>query len=217
MHLLSINIIIEFTCFLIAAIYLAKDKSISWKLCIPYLLLTVITEITARYLGVVLHLNNGWVYNILTFFEIAITHLMLYDFIRKLSSNTKIFVPISASICYILFVFELFIFNTQGYFTLTTNVLGINLVILSLYYYYLLIQAPEILVIKKHPQFWFVAGLLLFYFGGTIVNLFYGKFSFVVFGTKTLRVLIYHLLIAILYSFWSYSFICRQQNRKLQS
>lgn len=95
--------------------------------------------------------------------------------------------------------------------------MSVVFVLYCLYYYYLLLKDESFIEIKTHPEFWWVTGVLFYYFGSTMSNIFDGLFNVKIIGFATLRYCIYVLLNLILYSLWVYSFICRMKQRKLQS
>jgi hypothetical protein len=65
--------------------------------------------------------------------------------------------------------------------------------------------------LKSSPEFWWVAGVLFFYFAATICNLFEEKLEdIVITSTQNLNYFVFKALNIILYSCWSYAFICRK-------
>ncbi len=216
MKILTLNIFVEIICFLVAFFTLKSDKKLFWKTPIIYLLIVCITELSARYTGAVLHRPNGWIHNILLLFEIAFLHYAFNYFLNRYSTVSRSFVLCSFIILLTLYAIEFFYWKTNGFYTTTFNILSVLTVIFCLYYFYLFINQPDYIVIKFHTDFWFISGILFFYFGGTIMNLIYPKFSISLAINKSLRYVIYNVLIITLYSFWSYSFICRHRTTKLQ-
>lgn len=101
--------------------------------------------------------------------------------------------------------------------TITISAMSVIFTLYCLYYYYLLLKDENFIEIKTHPEFWWVTGVLFFYFGSTMSNIFDGLFAVKLIGFVALKFLIYILLNLILYSFWLYSFICRMKQQKLQS
>lgn len=212
----SFNILVEAICFFIALYFLQGDKKAFWRIFVPFLFLTVSTEIYGRYLARFLHQPNGWLYNIYLIIEILFIHFILLKSTEPFFSKAKLFVGISLSTVFIMYVLEQSYFRTEGFYNITFKVFSINTVVLCLVFYYGFVRHDSYIVLKQYPQFWLIAGILFFYFGGTVMNFIYQVLTVEITPNKTIRSYTNHVLILLLYSFWSYSFICRHQTRKLQ-
>ncbi|MGB4400732.1 MAG: hypothetical protein WBJ10_15270 [Daejeonella sp.] len=213
---LSFNIAIELICFFIALFYLQSDKKAFWKMFIPFLLLTVITELYGRYIGRYLHQPNGWLYNIYLIIEIAFIHFILARNIELFFRKSQLIVGVSLAVVGVMYFVETAYLQTEGFYNTTFKVFSINTVVLCLFFYYGFVKQESYIPIKKYPPFWIIAGILFFYFGGTVMNFIYNVLTIEITPNKTIRSYINHVLILLLYSFWSYSFICRHRTRILQ-
>ncbi len=91
--------------------------------------------------------------------------------------------------------------------------MSVLLVLYSLYYYFCLIKDDTFVNLKRDANFWWVTGVLFFYFGTTVFNVFYEQLTAIVLATKhDLKYLKYFhsFFNVILYGFWSYAIICRK-------
>lgn len=212
----SIFTIIEFLTFIIAIICLLKDKSLFWKLAIAYMLVTFSTEFTAVIIGRILHQHNVWLYNIYIIFENCFVSFGLYQFLKQYV-NPKPLILVGSGLIFLSYCYEVFSHGfTEVFYSATNNLSAAIYVLYSLYYFYVLLKDDNFIKLKYHPQFWWVVGVLFYYFGGTIINLFDDVFRVKLSTGHWLRWYIYIILNLLLYSFWSYSFICRARQRRLQ-
>jgi hypothetical protein len=210
----TISTVAELLCFLTGILCLIKDKSYVWRCMVIYLFLTCAAELTGIYIsGPKRSVNNNWVYNIFLVFEAGFTNLMFAYLLGKYI-NSKPIIIIGLAIVATLYVFELhdnYVHHILIYNINTYKVLSILFVIYSLYYYYLLLKDKNYVRLRYSPEFWWVAGTLLFYFTNTACNIFYKPLSTVLVwnGIHLTRYIISALNI-LLYGCWSYSFICRK-------
>ncbi len=175
------------------------------------------TEISGRYIARIMHQPNGWLYNISLVFEIGFLHLALFKFISKYSTYAKIATLASVILLTIIYLFELFYWRTSGFYITTYKIYSINAVLLSLFFFYVFIKQKDYVILKYNAEFWFVAGVLFFYFGGTVMNFLYNVLIVQITPDKTIKSYINNVLIILLYGFWSYSFICRRRIVKLHT
>jgi len=214
MSFLNVNLIFEISCFIIAAFYSKKEKNITWKSFKHFLFLTCVIEISGLIISKVTpKSSNYWLYNIFLIIEVVFNSAMFSLFINKYI-NSKHYVILGLTIFSLVFLFEtvyhgIFIFNN-----ITSTISSILFVVYSLYYFYLLIKDPNYYSLKSYTPFWWVTGTLFFYFGSTISNLFFEELLSLKVSGHHLRYYIFNLLNIILYSCWSYSFICRYYQTK---
>ena len=213
--LFTINIYVEISCLIAATYFLFREKNLFWRLSIAYLLIVCTTEIYGRYQAAVLGRPNAWLHNILVLFELAYINTMFYSFTRKYSKLAGPVILFMSAVIFIAYGTEWYLSSPLRFYNVTYTILSIELVVVCLYYYHLFLNQEEFVVLRQHPDFWFAAGVLLFYFGCTVSNFLYEVMS-IDLGNDTLRTYTFRLLIILLYTFWSYSFICRYRHRKLQ-
>ncbi|MFD2284757.1 hypothetical protein GJU39_12565 [Pedobacter petrophilus] len=219
MFLLQPIVIAEIICLIAAIFFLLKDKISFWKVNIAYLAIALSAEASGSYLYAQRH-HNLWLYNTFVLFEIAFISYGMYYCLKKYIDPRPI-IYTGLGISYTVFAIFAFKNGIHAYNDIfndnTVSVMSVTFVLYCLYYYYKLLNDEETLDLKYHPEFWWVNGVLFYYFGGTATNLFYGLFNVKVFEHIPLRLFIYYITNIILYSNWIYSYICRAKQRKLQS
>jgi hypothetical protein len=253
----TLNTIFEILCFLIAILCLSKNRHLVWKSIRAYLFVTCIIEIIGIYLKTH-HQANQWPYNILLVFQIAFNSWVFLGLFNKYIKS-KFLIYGGLALLIVLFIAETY---SHGFFKFnewTYNTMAIVFVLYSLFYFFLLLKDDEYINLKYSANFWWVAGVLLFYFGSTSVNVYRGmdpiakskikiitqntgnknmidttirldsnsRKAALINGSTTIAVksssksdkaivkhsstyYIYIVLNIILYSCWSYSFICRK-------
>ncbi len=208
---LSYNILTEIICLMFAIIALRHDRSI-WKTMIVFLAVVATTEVVGRQISHA-RMSNHWLYNIYLLLEAGFVGYMFYHLFPK-----------RKGLVYSGLVIFLVSYSIEGYtsgfghfFDVTNLISSTIFIILSLYYYYLLLNQSKFYNLLQYAPFWWVTGVLFFYFGGTVCNIF---FSYLIQLTTAeiripLRYYIFNILNLVLYSCWSYAFVCR--SRELES
>jgi hypothetical protein len=214
----TLNTVSELLCLFASITCLWKDKNTAWRSMILFLLITCVTELTGIYIKIHATTYSGKfntsIYNVLTFFEIAFISLMFNALLKKYVNSKPILIG-GFVIFLLVYVFELAYSSPKQKDIVTTIVISLIFVIYSLYYYYYLLKSDTYVTISTFASFWWVAGVLLFYFGVTSCNLFYSMLLTNKSSQQHTAQLhyikyIYRALNIILYSCWSYSFICRR-------
>ena len=208
---LTANTVAELICFLIALLCLVKDNNLVWKSMIFYLFATCFAEIGGIYISGPGHLtSNHWVYNIFLICEIGFTHLMYFYLLGKYI-NSKPVILTGLAILAILYSYETIDHSFFVYNNLTYTIMSVIFVVYGLYYYYLLLKDDNYVMLKNFPDFWWVAGTLFFYFANTACNFFGNNLrSIILWDGHHLNYYIFRVLNILLYSCWSYSFICKK-------
>jgi len=178
-----------------------------------FLLLTCLLEIAGRVIGKRSH-NNDWIYNIFIIAEAAFTGAMYVSLVWHYAKSYILHTALFAALV-LLYIYEtklhgFFVFND-----VTTVVMSVLFIGYGLYYYYLLIKDPGYFNLNTHPAFWWVAGSLFFYYGSSVIGLYFAVFNVENFDLFTYRRYAYLCFNIIHYGLWSYSFICRYRQRKL--
>jgi len=212
----TLNTSAEIICFVIAFFCLINDKSPAWKSQILFLLITCITEligiyIKKLYLADRVHVHpNIWVYNIFILFQIGFTFFLFSHLLNK-HINSKPIILAGLALLLVMYIVEVFLHGFFEKHNLTTTTMSVLFVLLSLFYFYQLNKDAHYINLVFSPAFWWVSGVLFFYFGRTACNIFYYKLSLVVITPKHyLTYYIYNALNILLYACWSYAFICRK-------
>lgn len=215
MMFITLNTGCEFICFLAAFIFLIKDKDTAWKLLIPYLLLTCIFEVAGVYMRKVAHIPNYNLYNVFLLFECGVTSYTFYSLYKPFKNTGKWLIT-----WYIVFMAiyltELVMNHFKSFVSITATVMSVVFVLASLYYYYLKLMDESFERLAFSAPFWWVSGALFFYFGSTTCNIFFDYLSQIkpINHQLSIRYYIFILLNIILYSFWSYAFLCRYLQRR---
>lgn len=207
---LTANTLAELICLLFAVFCLRTDKQLIWRSQIIYLLITCLTEFLGIYVSH--HKNNNqWVYNIFILFEAGFTYLMFFELLKK-HVNCKPIIISGLVIFLVLYLFGIINSGFSVYVYATYVGLSVEFVLLSLYYYYLLLKDDRYVELKFSPAFWWVTGTLFFYFVSTACDLFDEKLYSIMITAfhQHLTYFIFKALNIILYSCWSYSFICKK-------
>ena len=212
---LTINTSAEWICFIVACICLIRDKSPVWRGMILFLLITGLSEtlgicIKGQYLADPENVRpNVWVYNILLIFQAGFISAMFASLLKvHIKSGPVILIGLALlSILYINEQVEHGIFKKHA---ITTIVMSVLFIVYSYYYFYLLLRDERNINLTYYPGFWWVAGILFFYFGSIITNLYYEKIRDFVASPKPYLRYIYNVLNVLLYACWSYSFILRR-------
>jgi len=205
---------IESICALFAIIFLIRDKNLFWKITIVYMLIVPSTEIFARYIGRLYH-NNLIVYNIYALVELTYITYAFYIFLKDFLDIKKFIIPIYVIILAIYIGFSLTHNPLAEYNSITVSIMSVVFVIYGLLYFYFLLKDEKYIDLKFHPEFWWVGGAIIFYFGGTLANFFDDIILQKFLGKYNTRHIIYTTLNIFLYSFWSYSFVCRARQRTI--
>lgn len=215
MHLLSFSNIIEYLCLLFAIFFLIKDRTTFWRISVFYILIVCLTETTAGIVSRVYHHHNVGIYNVYMLIEATYVSYGLYYFLKEYIKNIVYWILSIYCIILTINAFCIYEHGINTYNSLTVSIMSVFFVVFSLLYFYVLLKAESFIDLKFHPAFWWIGGVLIFYFGGTLANFFDDIIQMKFFKELNARTIIYTTLNAFLYGFWSYSFICRTRQRKL--
>jgi len=218
LHYLTLNTAVETICFVIAFLCLKKDPGLVWRSMILFLFVTCVTEMSGiyfrgLYLADRVHVHpNIWLYNLFLLFQAGFFSWMFQHLLNKYIKSRPIIVS-GLALLVMIYAYEIFTHGIFVYNELTNTVMSVLIVLYSFYFYYCLIKDEAYIKLKNSPEFWWVAGVLFFYFGTTACNLFYDKLASIIINTKQsfnyLKYLFYAFNV-LLYGCWSYSFICRK-------
>jgi hypothetical protein len=210
---MSFNNALELFCFLLAIIFLYRERG-NWKIMIGFLLIVCVTELTGRYIKTVLHTSNYWVYNIFMLAAAVILPAFFYTILDQAPFKKAILITGWLTFA-VLYTIELIEHGMLGYNSKSDTLLSVFLCVFSLLYYYQLLLDERHHNLATLPSFWWVNGVLFFYFGSITCDLF---FSMLIKVPQTyLRYYIYTVLNILLYGCWSYAFLCKYQQRNYLS
>ena len=204
----------EIGALIISVVFLYKFNHKPLRWFIPFLLLMVCTELTARYLRKVLHEPNTWLYNI----SIPVEYLF-YGFIISSLCLTGSF---KKTIIYSMVIFAVFVlinlFFMQGFTKLNTNILKVGSCLMIAYSCLGLVDLftnDNHSSLLKNPLFWICTGVLFFNTGEFLYLFFFD--TFLQNGwDKTAKVFasINNKLIYVLYSCISIAIVCSKKWEK---
>jgi uncharacterized membrane protein YfcA len=216
MKLITPNTAIEFACFLAALLFLYKDKSAAWRLLIPYLFLTFVTEMIGLYMRLIIGMSNLKVYNTFLILECLFNSYFFFSLYTAYKYKLK-WLLIWLGFFAAMYLTEMVYNGFKGFVSITATIMSVVFVLACLYYYYLKLKDEQYEPLLLSPAFWWVCGTLFFYFGSTVCNLFFDYLSNQsVAYSRSARYAIFIMLNITLYSCWTLSFICRYRQRKLQ-
>lgn len=215
---LSVNTGAEMLCLLIALFCLFKDKEPAWKMFIFFLMVTCLVEVAGIYVRKTLDQPNFAIYNLFLIIECSVQNLFFY-YIIKQHSTLKLIMVVWLVTFLLVYFTELIVTHFKAYASTSSTLMSVELILASVYYYYLLLKDNAYQNLFIYPSFWWVNGIICFYFGGIACNVF---FSYMVLDqtvgiSHSVRYVVFNVLNVILYSCWSYSFICRYRQRNLSS
>jgi len=214
-NLITLNTASEFICFLVALIFLYRDKSATWRLFIVYLLLTFAAETTGLVIRKVFLTANLPVYNSFVVVECFFTSYFFYIIFKAYGYSIK-WLYSWLAVFTVMYISELTNKHFADFVDITASIMSIVFVLSCMWFYYLKLMEVGYEPLLASAQFWWVSGALFFYFGSTACNIFfdYLKTNEVSSYNGSIRYIIFNVLNVILYSFWSFSSICRYRQRK---
>jgi hypothetical protein len=208
-----LNEIIEFICFLFAVTYLSSPKVGYWRNIVWFMLLTLTIEIVATIISSVLKTSNHWLYNLYLPVDFIFKIYMFYKIYPKISYSR--FIYYSTLALYISFY--LAESTARGFLTynnISDTFASFLLVVACNGYYYLLLIEERWINILKHAPFWFVTGVFIYNFCSIATNLFSTQLmDLYISKNLSLRYILFVVFNLILYGTWSYSFVCRSQEK----
>jgi len=214
----TVNTITELICFLISLYCLFNERNNFWKSFIFYLLIVYLVETSGVYLRTLKH-NNSMLYTAFLVAECAMMSLFFYHLYEKYKSKAALTLYGWLAFFMVIFTLELSENRFAAFPYKTAAVMSVVFVFASCYFYLLVIKDEHFRQLGSYPSFWIVNGILFYYFGGTACNIFYDYLvhqQISPFGISV-RYTIYNVLNILLYSCWSYAFICRYRQRNLSS
>jgi hypothetical protein len=215
MKFITVNTASEFLCFFAAVIFLLRDKSLAWKLFIPFLLLTCVVEVAGIYIREFIGISNYPIYNVYLLFECGFTSYFFF-YLYKPYNYKVIWLVAWLSVFTAIYLTDMMCHNFSQFVSTTASIMSVVFVLASLYLYFLKLKDERFEPLLFSAPFWWVSGTLFFYFGSTACNNFldflshYERITF----SRSIRYVIFNILDIIMYIFWSYAFICRYRQRK---
>ena len=172
-----------------------------------FLVLTLVVEILGWQLSEKRE-NNADLYN---FFSLAAFTYYMYLLMEVVHSKRakKTIVVLMSVYAIISLINILFVQKIDSFHTMTYSIGCFLIVVISMYYFYELLQVPRAIDLKKEPAFWIAAGLLFFYICTLpVLGVLNYLFSFPGVIGRSLEDII-AILNVLLYSLFTIGFLCR--------
>jgi len=212
---LTINTVPELACLLLAVVFLGRDKDPFWRMLILYLFLTCMVELAGIYIHKVLQRSNMPLYTVFVLFECFAVSSFFFALLRPYGLKRR-WLAAWLAVFILTYFAELLAGHFHHFVSVTTSLMSVAFVLAALCYYYLLLNADKFERLTLHAAFWWTNGSFIFYFGGTVCNLF---FDILIAHpasvyTHSIRYIIFGVSDVILYTCWSLSFLCRYLQRR---
>lgn len=212
------TIIIECLALIASNLWLAKVDGIFWRFTRYYLGVVCATEIFAFYYVKFYHFSNAWIYNLFLICEVGYITFGLYLALKPVHPKPLMLSTISAAVFIVLYILGI----SENFYKFQSMAIGVQSVIFVLLchtYFFWLIKHPTPISIKTNPTFWWVSGVLFYYFGSTMYNIFiFRLFKYLpienIPSISEILVVIMLILNVLLYCIWSYAFLCIYKLRK---
>lgn len=159
----------EIGAFLVCLFLWPRLKKTDLALLMPYLGFIVCVELVARYMGLNLDLDIGWIYNIVVPLE---TLFYAFLFRKHLSSVSVRRVLGYFMVGLILFalVFNIFFWQKEFY-TVFLKIYSVSTIILSCLYFLDILRRDIPVNVLHQPMFWIAVGLIIFSAGELAMSL----------------------------------------------
>ncbi|TDO23880.1 hypothetical protein [Pedobacter duraquae] len=207
MTVITLNIVVELICFMVALICLLRIKV--WRSQIVYLFLICATEIFGRVLLKVMgQVTNSWLYNIFLVIEAFFVVYMFYSLMAGKVKHVNIYTGVYVVVFLASYSYGIFAKGFMEFNDFCNTVVSICYCIMGMYYFYWLMNRDEYVAILRFAPFWWVAGTLLYYFGSTVLNIFHD--TLINMKDHSIRRYMMQFINIVLYGAWANSFIIKR-------
>jgi hypothetical protein len=203
----TLNTTVELLCFLTAFICLRREPGFAWSSMILYMLLVCIAEITGLYIKKQ-HQPNSWVYNVLLIFEAGFISY-IFAIILNRYFNSRPWIIAGLAVIAVIYCYEFWLHGIMRRNNYTNTAIAVIFIFYSLIYYYHLLKDELYVNLRYSADFWWVTGVLLYYFGDIACDVFYPALTDIIKIPDSSFSYIYKGLNFLLYTSWAYSFYCR--------
>lgn len=200
---------IEIVCFTLAILFLKNGKVGHWKYFIIYMAITVAAETAGWLIMLQGRGSNQWVYNIFAPIQACFLYWMFYRVYPK-QFKSGIFLMTCALIFFAVYAYECFTHPFTVFNNYSWILFSFSMIVACGLYYYFLMTDESYTDLGKHPPFWFVTGIFIYFFSSSVCTLFFSQLVRInITDNISLRYLLFILFNLILYGCWSYAFLCR--------
>jgi hypothetical protein len=177
-----------------------------------FLMLTLVVEIIGWQLSEKVQ-NNADLYNFFSLSAFTYYMSLIIEVVHSKKAKRAILMVMTLYVI-ISLVNILFVQKIDNFHTMTYSIGCLLIVVVSIYYFYELLQVPRSIDLKREPAFWIVAGLLFFYIC-TLPILGVLNYLFSIPGVigRSLEQII-SILNVLLYSLFTIGFLCRISFRR---
>jgi len=208
--MLPTAVLIEIICFIFAIIYLQRKRTGWYWYFVPFMFFIIVVEGTGYIMAAFFRMNNHWIYNIEMLGEILFIPWVFRQIFKEAEAKENIIIITGFIVLVISFTIETIKNNLFIYNSFTYLVMSAVFIIYAGTYFYSLLKKSDPVELAKLVPLWIVAGIFIFYFAGTGVNVFFKQVMQINIAQGIpLRLIIFTVLNAILYGCWSYAFRCR--------
>jgi hypothetical protein len=207
--MVPVNVFIELLCFIGAFFYLKKEKEQHWYAFVWFMLFITLLELAGWAMRYLLTMNNHWLYNIHMVVEVFFVAWILHRFFKSMV-DSKPWILTGLVVFVISYTIESIARGFVKYNEFTASLTAVLFVIAAGCYFYCLLKSEEYVELLRHPPFWIITGIFLFYFGSTAANIFFEELKQLnLVYHIPLRYFIFPVLNAMLYGCWIYGFRCK--------
>lgn len=214
----TLNTIAELVCLLISLFCLFKERNPIWRSFIIYMFLVCAAENLGILFRELTRMNYG-IYTVFLLFECGMISVFFHHLYYNYQKRTALILFSWLTVFTACYTIELASHHFKTFPFRTAAFMSVVFVIASCYFYLIMIRDEKFRKLSNYPSFWIVNGILFFYFGGTVVNVFYDYLSHEKLTqlSRSVRYITFNILNILLYGCWSYAFICRYRQRNLYS
>ena len=206
---------IELACFLTALYCLRGDRSSAWRLHRWYMGVVVFVELGAILIVNYFDRSTHWWYNIYIVIECAFISWFLFRCIRQLKPLSWYWLYGWFALFSAFYLVDTLKEKQYVYNNHSMQVMSVAFIVGCLYYYYLLQRSLTHKKLSTFADFWWINGVMYFYFSSIVLYLFISQLAWVYLWGLTLFHIINTVLIVIYYSTWIYAYLVRYKERKI--
>lgn len=205
--------IVEIICLFFAFRFLSGKSDSFWPYFKWFMLLTCAVEVYG-YVSLIFSLgnkaiSNHWMYNSYLLVEMVFKFYILYKICRNYFKSEFISIPFLI-VFFVVYVLEGIENGFAKYNYISNSIASVGILICCCLYFYQFLKKEEYVDIYRHAPFWIIVGLFFFYLGSTACNVFFKILSQIWEQQHIpIRYIIFTLLTIVLYSCWSYAFLCK--------
>jgi hypothetical protein len=205
----TINTLAELICAAIGCYCLVGKKDKTLQLLWGFVLLTCLVEMYGIHIKKIDHERNAWLYNHFLLLQLTFYSIIFYQILKRYINPIPL---LGAGILLVvsLFGYQAYTHDPTLRYGWAQLAFSITMSGYCLYYFYLLLAKDDFIELKTYWAFWWVAGTLFYFFAVSVVNIYSEPLQRLLTSQGENLSLVYKTLNIILYSCWSYAFICKR-------